>query len=195
MSAIYGLPKRFITNYSMKADSVLWLIGELECRRPRFILEVGCGISTVAIAAYLSHNYSDTLRPLFVSLESDPEWLDKTRGAIDSLELTKAVMMKHAPLVRAESFGLHGTGIDIGELPLNNRIDFLVVDAPPSVIGRVMVVPQIHEYLADGAEIVLDDAARPGEVEAVETWRRLGLVDFKGYVVSGNGIASMRKRK
>jgi predicted O-methyltransferase YrrM len=50
--------------------------------------------------------------------------------------------------------------------------DFCLIDGPPKRVGRMGSLPLAANCLADGAVILVDDALRSGEQQAMREWRR-----------------------
>ena len=62
-------------------------------------------------------------------------------------------------------------------------IDLLLVDGPPAYatgygLARYPALPALHDRLAPGATVVLDDVERPGEQEVLRRWERETGLDF-----------------
>ena len=152
---------------SWKADTwFLWRIVEaIERLRPREVVELGCGASSLVIARAIERNGGGRLTSFdqhegFVA--STAEWL-----AGHGLAAT----MRHAPLVEDKS-SWSTIWYDLTALP--QEIDLLVIDGPPWTLnpfvrGRAEV---LFDRIVPGGMILLDDAARPGERVVAQRWRR-----------------------
>jgi len=73
----------------------------------------------------------------------------------------------------------------------------LVVDGPPTDtchLARFPAVPFFYEKLSQTGIVLLDDAARVDEAEAVNRWTK-GYPDLKPvpYLVAEKGVAVLRK--
>ena len=152
---------------SWKADTwFLWRIVEaIERLRPREVVELGCGASSLVIAKALEGNGGGRLTSFdqhagFVAATA--EWLGRY-GLSASL--------RHAPIVEDPSDWSH-TWYDLAAVPA--EIDLLVIDGPPWTLspfvrGRAEI---LFDRIVPGGMILLDDAARPGERVVAARWRR-----------------------
>jgi hypothetical protein len=181
--ALGKLPNGFITAWSLKLDSALWLSKLISSADFRVLVECGCGISTVLMALHLQES-----RARIVSLEQDLLWMERTRAALDALGLGERVELVHAPL-EPVSFSSRGYQAHSLEGLGGTKADFLLIDAPPESIGRMGTLPHLSSNLNSGAVVVLDDASRFGEFECIENWCGHGLANLLGYAPTGNGLA------
>lgn len=138
-------------------------------RRPRVVVECGSGISTVVTAL--------TLRQVggghVWSLEHSPEHARATRAELEKHGVAPFATIVDAPLEPHTIDGQPWTWYATRGLP-DGPIDMLVVDGPPKRTGRLArwpVGPLLFARLAPGAIVLLDDAARPDEQEAVRRWK------------------------
>jgi predicted O-methyltransferase YrrM len=163
-----GLPHDALPNLgSWKADTYfLWRIVEaIERLRPREVVELGCGASTLVVAKALELNGEGRLTSYdqhagFV--ESTGSWL-----AGHGLDAT----MRHAPIVEDPSSWSH-SWYDLHGVP--SEIDLLVIDGPPWALNPFIRgrAEQLFDRIVPGGMVLLDDAARPGERVVAARWRR-----------------------
>ena len=138
-------------------------------QRPRVAVECGSGISTIVTALTLrevggGHVYS---------LEHSPEHARATRAELEKHGVGAYATIVDAPLETHTIDGQAWTWYATRDLP-NAPIDLLVIDGPPKRTGKLArwpVAPLLFDRLAPGAIVLLDDAARPDEQEAVRRWR------------------------
>ena len=155
--------------WAIAPDSATLLVRLILERRPRYVLELGSGISTVLIARALQLSGGGRFR----SLEQDPKYCQQTAEMLEMHGLTDAV-----ELVTAEI-----TDVTIGNdtwrwyspagLEGLESVDLVVVDGPPSRTGpqaRYPAVPMTQDYLTEGALVFLDDADREDEQAIVQRW-------------------------
>jgi predicted O-methyltransferase YrrM len=173
-----GYPLPFGGSFPMSPDALGELARLAVERKPDLIVELGSGLSSLVLGL--------TVRRLgngrVVSFDHSPEWADQTRARVAALGLTDVVTVIDAPLAEIEVAGVKRRWYDLaGNLP-EAPIDMLVIDGP-SVTGpkdwaaRWPALPLLDSRLAPRAIVYLDDAARPGEREAVNRWVR----DVKGW--------------
>jgi predicted O-methyltransferase YrrM len=163
-----GLPHDALPHLgSWKADTYfLWRIVEaIERLRPREVVELGCGASTLVLAKALELNGGGRLS----SFDQHAGFAESTARWLASHGL--AATMRHAPIVEDPTSWSH-TWYDLTGLPA--EIDLLVIDGPPWTLNPFVRgrAEQLFERIAPGGIILLDDAARPGERVVATRWRR-----------------------
>jgi predicted O-methyltransferase YrrM len=163
-----GLPHDALPHLgSWKADTwFLWRIVEaIERLRPREVVELGCGASTLVLAKALELNGGGRLS----SFDQHADFVESTGRWLASHGLSAT--MRHAPIVEAPSSWSH-SWYDLAAVP--GEIDLLVIDGPPWALnpfirGRAEV---LFDRIVPGGIVLLDDAARPGERVVAARWRR-----------------------
>ena len=163
-----GLPHDALPNLgSWKADTYfLWrMVGAIEKMRPREVVELGCGASTLVLAKALERNGGGRL----TSYDQHPDFVEATGRWLAGHGLSAT--MRHAPIVEDPTTWSH-TWYELSGVP--SDIDLLVIDGPPwslnpFIRGRA---EQLFERIVPGGMVLLDDAARPGERVVATRWRR-----------------------
>lgn len=152
---------------SWKADTYLLhrIVDEIEARRPRVVVELGSGATSLVIAKALSlhgggclHSY-DQHEPFVRQMD---DWL---------AEHELAAKFHHAPLVERD-LAWPGLWYGLSEVPMT--IDMLVIDGPPWAVHPFArgMAERLFDRLAPRGIVMLDDAARPGERIVARRWRR-----------------------
>lgn len=131
------------------------LIARLDELRPRKLLELGSGRSTVELARWANANGAS-----LTTIEHDTRFARQVRRATRGMTLDYQIR----PLVGGFYAGVR----------YPDGIDFALIDGPPGSLsnGRSQTLPMMWPYLSDGAEVWLDDADRPAEAESVARWQR-----------------------
>ena len=164
-------PLRPMTGWAITPELGSILVRTVLERRPKTIVELGSGVSSIV------HGYSLELvgGGRVIALDHDAAYAEVTRREIALHGLSDTVTVVDAPLVPqrvgAETFDWYS----LTNLPEETRIDLLLVDGPPARTGRLArypALPLLLSRLADGATLVLDDAARHSERAIVERWLR-----------------------
>ena len=152
---------------SWKADTVFLghIVQAIETLRPREVVELGCGASSLVIARALERNGGGRL----TSFDQNAEFTAATEAWLKSHGLSAQI--HHAP-IGADPSRWSSIWYDLSHLP--NEIDLLVIDGPPWALnplirGRAEV---LFDRLRPGGMVLLDDAARPGERAVAWRWRR-----------------------
>lgn len=158
---------------SLSPENALILCQELMARRPRRVLELGSGASTLMIARVLDLLGEDGR---VVSLEHLEPFQREAAARVARAGLEHRASVVHAPLVpHAGSpepwYDL--TALDEAEGPF----DLVLVDGPEgghrAPLARYGALPLLRDRLSPGAVLLLDDGLRRGEREVVERWRAL----------------------
>lgn len=151
-------------NESWSADvSYLKAVCEAASTTPGPALECGSGLTTLLLSIYAGRR-----NVRVVSLEHHDEWRQRIQRTLRRFRLSGNVVC--APL---RSYG----DFDWYTLPqVPDEISLVVCDGPPASTrgGRVGLIPVCLSSMRSGCVILMDDAERSGEQEAIEKWRKLG---------------------
>jgi predicted O-methyltransferase YrrM len=175
------------TSFSFSRNSLIWLFARLQKSKPSSILEMGSGLSTVAHTIYSIQSQKNVR---ISSIDHDQSWLEVTSSMLQKRNgFIDLVEFYHSPIAKVD-IGDWGGGYSWPE-KLKGPFDWLLIDGPPSHVGRAATLPMAWPYLANGANIFLDDAARPAEQEAIRKWLDFygGKLEFRGLLPLGNGLA------
>lgn len=152
--------------YAVRPDFATLLVSEVSKQRPACVVELGSGLSTL-ILGYALESWNGQLW----SIEHEPDYARQTQSAVVQHGLEKHVTVIHAPLEPWAHAGQPWYGRQwLADVP---PIDLLVVDGPQGALcpmARYPAVPALAPYLAPGAAIVVDDAAREDERTMVRHW-------------------------
>lgn len=163
-----GLPQDALPHLgSWKADAFFLhrIVDAIETLRPRRVVELGSGASSLVIAKALQDvgggrlSSYDQHAPFVASM---PGWLAEHGVSAD---------FAHAPLVHGQPCW-PGPWYDIATVP--ERIDLLVIDGPPWSVHPFArgAADRLFDRIPVGGLVLLDDAARPGERMVARRWRR-----------------------
>jgi len=144
-----------LRSWAASADVLLTLVNVSQKVKPKVVLDLGSGISTLVLAK------SSPSAKVF-SIDHLPEFAGKTRSLLEDHQITN-VDLRVAPL-RPNSAG--SDWYEISALSDINQIDLLFIDGPPGSKdekARHPVLAQCLSKLSPKAVIVIDDAARDGE--------------------------------
>jgi len=126
------------------------------------VLECGSGLTTIMLGLLAGRRGISTW-----SLEHFPEWQARVTAALQRFEIPN-VQICSAPLRNYGDFSWYDAPLSV--LPKAFRL--VICDGPPgsNAGGRYGLLPVMGERLSAEAIILLDDADRPGEVEALRRW-------------------------
>jgi predicted O-methyltransferase YrrM len=154
--------------FALNPTDLLDLLHLVRTRKPKLVLELGSGTSTV----WLAYALRETGGRL-VSLDHEAGYAEQTRNALARHGLTGVAEVRDAPLrpvvLDDRSFGWY----DVDALADLSDVDLLVIDGPPEKTGpdaRYPAMRVLAKQLADEATILFDDAHRPAEQAALAKW-------------------------
>ena len=154
--------------FAMNPDSILLLSDLIQRHKPKRILELGSGTSTVWTGTFARSVGAEVL-----SIDHLEEYHAQTAQMIEDFDLGSVVDLRLAPLVNVETDGKVRSWYDPAVLDGIRDIDMLIVDGPPESTGpesRYPAFPVLRDRLALGALIVIDDLHREQEAQMVESW-------------------------
>lgn len=168
------LPLPIGGGWALAGDSAAILVREALIGKPRAILELGSGVSTLMLGQVLKRRGGGHL----LSIDHDPVWAERTRQQVAFLGLGDFVTVFDRPL-KAQSVGnqsFHWYDIPAARLDELGPIDLLLVDGPPeleinAMAARYPAMPMLRQRLSPHALIFVDDAGRQTEQSMVERWQ------------------------
>lgn len=175
---IRTLPTR---GWHLRADA-LRLVAEIVAEvRPRLVLELGSGSSTVLLArqcAILGATRSAEAR--VVSVEEKPHFAARTSRRLRRHDLLDRVSLVVSPVVHTRIGQWSGFCYEMAEAGMaaamaGGRADLVLIDGPMSAWTRrgdcrYGTLPLIRRWLADDATVLVDDADRRHERDIIERW-------------------------
>lgn len=177
---------------------VIDLLAELVLRRrPRYVLEMGSGSSTLVWAVLMERIWGSE-EPRVFSLEQDEDHVTRSLGFVADAGLERLVRIRHAPLGPVAVGHLRGACYQTDEMLLDEllgdvRPELLVIDGPAGPAGvRALTFPLVADRLAPGCLVALDDALRPGEISVASMWRDDRRLQVLGIHLVGRGVLLAR---
>ena len=158
---IPGIRFSGLRDMAISPDACLHLIDLLEQHRPRFVLELGSGWSTVVIASTLQR-LGDGGRVL--SIDHGAQYAEVSQRRLSDFGLSNAEV-RIAPLRNVKGPGLpeDTRWYDLAAFDDVVDIDLLFVDGPPrrsSPAGRSPALTYLADRIARNGVVALDDADR-----------------------------------
>lgn len=188
---------------AMRPAGLVLVCNDIVLNGRRRVVELGSGISTVLLARLLTQRAPDGGWRL-AAVEHDDRWGSWVAGQLDREGIGADVVVIDAPLVPhpdvdggPEWYDQTAVAAGLDTALQGELIDLLVVDGPPAYgtgkgMARHLALPVLHERLASGATVVLDDVERPGEQDVLRRWEdEFGLVFDRRAVGTGVAIASI----
>jgi predicted O-methyltransferase YrrM len=190
---LWSIDEKYLSDWMLRGESLLWMWDLLLKRKPTQILELGSGWSTIIFAEYarmMKHDQNVSVD--FLSIEHEQEWANQTRNLLAAINLTSYANILVSPLKETVFNGIPGYVYDLNCLQ-GREIDYVFVDGPLGEVGRRCTLPAIYPYMRDNAVLIMDDVSRTGEHQAVLEWLKSFPVELNGYVPTINGLAYLQK--
>ncbi|MCP3944653.1 MAG: glycosyltransferase [Desulfobacteraceae bacterium] len=133
--------------------------------KPKKILEVGSGISTLVLADYcVRHGATLT------SLEHDSAHYRHTCGMLQKFGLDHVVDLTLAPIKQFDF--PNGGSYHWYDLVPDKKFDYVLVDGPPMKYGREAAFFWVQPHLSSSWELFLHDGLRDHEANCVKLWQK-----------------------
>ena len=161
-------------SWALAPDALQVLVALVAELRPKHVVEFGSGLSTVALARAAAPSG----RPAISSIDHDPVYAARTEELLRQHGGDQLVSLQVAPLVaRVRADGLHPHYLlERASLASERPAELVLVDGPPAALGgRTGMLYQALDVAEAGTVVLLDDAERDLEREALHEWdERLG---------------------
>jgi len=159
-----------LSAYTISPIAIRSIFNDLLYRPIGKILELGSGLSTVAIAKFI---IKENLSTQLYCVESDGHWLNLVRNYLGEDGKDSRIHLIHAPLVDSPyQFKEHKKWFDVAAIksgiPPNMIFDLFLVDGPVGYQvpqSRYGFYPFVEQYIGDNAIVYIDDSNRPDEEE------------------------------
>lgn len=177
---------------ALPGDTLKFIGSVLQVYKPAWVLEFGSGFSTRFLTSVL-RVYSPTAH--LYTIDNSASYLQKVKDAIPD---NQSVTFLHCPIklyrFRWKTFATYDPAW-VRCLPRDVTFDMVLIDGPPARrFGREAPLYQIAPFVTSETLILLDDANREQEREAIANWRRVFREGFEIELFSqlGNGVAVIR---
>jgi len=155
--------------WSLESNALAVLLREIEQRKPKLVVELGSGLSSVALASKLR----DLRCGRLISIDHDATYAKQTRFWLALNRLEGVAEVRVAPLRASAAGAGRPPWYDTAALTDLTQVDLLVVDGPPMPLGeriRAPALPFFKDRFAAHWLLFLDDADRPGERAFLREW-------------------------
>ncbi len=187
-----------VGGWALCAETLEYLIEQIEKSRPSAIVEFGSGTSSLALAWVMNRMYGGSSNPRVFSIDQSQAYIDQTRAVLARHGLMGQVRFLQAELVLQT---VASRAARCYELPLGVLEEFfggvrpevVLVDGPAGENGiRFGTVPLVRDFVAQNAMVFLDDGLRDSELHTAELWNLLGYVRWEGIRWEGKGLLTGR---
>ena len=164
-------------SFSMEPQSIIFIKEIIRSFKPRTILELGSGISTVILSDYLRSIHQGTSEDLnYVTVDQSAEYLNETRKMLQKADLENFVRCVEAPITSYKIEDKALSCYDLREDLLHPALqgckpELIIIDGPvgggPTGLpfARMLTAPLLKSLSSPGTIIVMDDAFRDTEIE------------------------------
>jgi predicted O-methyltransferase YrrM len=144
------------------------LVSIVSQERPRCVVELGAGSSTILLAQ-LRHELG--LDQDIISIEHDEKFIDIVQEHLNANNVAERVSLRHVPLAGQTGTEWYDERVLADSLP--EVIDLLIIDGPPDVRGRgtrAQALPVLRPRLGPRSIVFVDDTNRAAESRMVDEW-------------------------
>lgn len=179
-------------HWTIDEDSLALLWRTLHRVRPGCVVECGCGVSTVMLAAYARERADESGAPCRVfSLEQNDSFRTETIKRLAACGLDGYATVLFSPLDEREVYTIAVLREALGDL----RPDLILIDGPSgSDDCRLLTLPSLAPLCADGARWYMDDALRDAEMSVLRRWSADPALGVAGIIAVGKGLGCGRLR-
>jgi predicted O-methyltransferase YrrM len=164
-------PTPLTIGWTLAEDSLRVLVSLVCQLQPRHVVEFGAGLSTVVLERACARLPGPCR---ITSIDHDPKFKEVAKLASASAGRSDGVRFCMAPLVARSCFGQYVPlyFFERSGMASRRQADLMLIDGPPAVLGgREGVLYQAMGLARPGTVILLDDADRPEERNALDRWQ------------------------
>jgi predicted O-methyltransferase YrrM len=157
--------------WPLAPDVLRFLAALVRVLRPRHVIEFGSGLSTRALARACAGREPTCA---ISSADHDPDYSRAARAAVRADAAGARVRLQIAPVVARDCGGelLPVYALSAARMASRRPADLALIDGPPDLLGgREGTLYQVLDLARPGTIVLLDDAAREHEQEALRHWK------------------------
>jgi len=158
-----------LRRHAMSPDSLALYQIAIAHNKPKIILELGSGISTVVSSLTLKRLGVGRV----IALDDSEKWAENTRTTLQLQGSEEYAEVRYAPLVKSKVGDRSSNWYDLDVLKDINKIDLLLIDGPVDSDDeglRYPALPLLADKLSEKAIIFADDCFRPNWKSLVLNW-------------------------
>jgi predicted O-methyltransferase YrrM len=189
----FRLPLPALRGWAMSPDLANIIVGTILREKPKRVLDLGSGVSTVVMGYALEKIGGGTV----LAIDHHEDYAERTRRLLKEHGLEDIASVKVAPLsevnIPAGPWRWYDPAFvrDLGE------IDLVVIDGPPDrshFLARYPALPLLFNNLSHNGIVIVDDMFGSSEREMVKRW----LIEFPDLVEekigTEKGTSVLRRR-
>ena len=168
-----SIPLKQFNGFVCSPDLLSEIIRKIFILKPRYVLELGSGVSTIIIGKALEKNGFGKL----ISVEHLKSEYENTNDEIKIHKLEEVCVCNFSPLSEIQINDKKYNWYSIDYDKIEKKIDLMIVDGPPTHSSkegsRFPALPLLKKYLSDDFEILVDDSKRKDEKMILDQWSKL----------------------
>lgn len=195
------------SSYSMEPETLLFLKSAIEMFRPRVVLELGSGLSTLVLShAHREVLKADKAKGAYIAIEQSQDMMNKVLDHADTAKVKDCFTPLVCPLALYKIGDVLDTDqkamacYDLDEQALHAalggvRPDMIIIDGPMddktlagASFAKALTMPLLSLYAAPGAVVMMDGVYGDPETFAVDQWQQSGIVNVVGVKAVGKGL-------
>lgn len=195
------------SSFSTEPETLLFLQQVMEMFRPRVVLELGSGLSTLILsAAHKKILKADKADGAYVALEQSQGLMDKVLEFAKIAKVEKNFTPLVLPMVKykiGDMFDTDEKGMpcfNFDEKKLHKalggvRPDMVFIDGPAddktisgASFAKMLTMPILSLYAAPGAAVFMDGVYGDTDLFAMEQWHKSGSANVIGVKAVGKGL-------
>lgn len=183
----------FLGDWSIDSFLGRHLVQHILEHRPKCIVELGSGSSSIIIARTLKTLNEKEVR--HIAVDHEAKYLAMTRDIALLNEVADGIEFLHCPLVQYDSLDKLWYG-GISEKLTDLKIDLLIIDGPPAhlqPLSRYPALPILLPYLSEHCTVILDDAGRKEEKAIAQRWNNENPEFNLTFTNAGHGLAILTR--
>ncbi|MEZ5013044.1 MAG: class I SAM-dependent methyltransferase [Chitinophagales bacterium] len=180
------------SSFSIAPDFAQYLMRHIYIHKPKKIMELGCGFSTL-ISAQCMKEFG--INGHIYSYEGDAHFMEECAQWLQQLGLSAHVTLTHAPYSEQEIDGNKRPYYILENMPQD--VDLIVVDGPPKVLTALSRYPAMHfcsQCISADGSIICDDAARDDMRTTMKLWETAFPAFTYTYIALVRGALLIRKK-
>ena len=166
----FNVPMSTSRKMAASPDFLKLVVETILTNRPKLVLELGSGVSSVLASKSLEKNGEGKL----ISIDHDDKYADFTRERLDLENLSDIATIITSELItqtinKQNYMWYESTFLN----EINQKIDLLIIDGPPRIINknaRYPAIPLLKDHFSDNIIILVDDGKRKDDMKSVQKW-------------------------
>ena len=199
MQALYSIfkfkaPLPSTRKMAASPDFLKLLVDTILTEKPKLVVELGSGISTILTGKAIEKNGNGKL----ISVENDDKYAELTRRNVSLEKLSDIAKVVTAELKLQTINGQNYMWYDHSfKNEINQSIDLLIVDGPPKILNknaRYPALPLLKDHFSDNIIILIDDGKRKDDSNTVNRWISEWCHFESEFITTEKGAYILRKR-